>query len=80
MLMISWSPPWIHSSNYYSVSIINTTTCNTTVNITHNKALILSHDGQLPDHYHTLEIMITANTCMGFITSNIFHEDIPKIT
>ena len=77
VLMISWSPPWIHSVNNYSVSIINTTTCTTTVNITHNKVLVLSHDGQLLDQYHSLEIMITSNTYLGSITSNIFYEGIP---
>ena len=38
---------------------------------------ILSHDGQLLDHYHTLKIVVTY---VGSVTSNVFHEGIHKNT
>ena len=79
-ILISWSPPWFHSVNNYNVSITNTTTNITTINITHNNVLILSRDGQVLDQCHTLEIVVTANTDVGSTTSNIFHGGFPKST
>ena len=79
-MLISWSPPWVHSVNNYNVSITNTTTGITTIYITHNNVFILSCDGQLLDQCHTLEIVVTANTDVGSTTSNIFYGGFPKST
>ena len=79
-MLISWSPPWVHSVNNYNVSITNTTTGITTIYITHNNVLILSRDGQLLDQCHTLEIVVAANTDVGSTTSNIFYGGFPKST